>query len=118
MLLFLRKQDVLFVDVEYILMYMRIRNGVMLYSDKSQFDDIREWFNMSKVVFKCVFGYLMKNGKVYQENGWIYEKKQKVVQVFYFLYKNFINKILLCIIRGDRLFCQLKDRGSFCGYLY
>lgn len=64
------------VDVECILMYMRMRNGVMLYSDKSQFDDIRECFNMSKVVFKCVLGYLMKNGKVYQENGWIYEKKQ------------------------------------------
>lgn len=31
-----------------------------------------------------------------------------------FLYKNFTNKILLRIIRGDRLFCQLKDRGAFC----
>ncbi|MBD5026291.1 hypothetical protein GUF51_16570, partial [Xanthomonas citri pv. citri] len=45
------------------------------YSDKSQPDDIRERFNMSKAAFKRALGHLMKNGKVYQENGWTYEKK-------------------------------------------
>ncbi|MCY8129802.1 hypothetical protein MOC33_12215, partial [Bacillus spizizenii] len=70
-----RKQDALSVDAEYILTYMRTRNGAMPYSDKSQPDDIRERFNMSKAAFKRALGHLMKNGKVYQENGWTYEKK-------------------------------------------
>lgn len=39
--------------------------GVMLFWDKSYLEDICECFNMSKVVFKCVFGKLMKEGKVY-----------------------------------------------------
>lgn len=62
------------VDAECILTYMRMRNGAMPYSDKSQPDDIRERFNMSKAAFKRALGHLMKNGKVYQENGWTYEK--------------------------------------------
>lgn len=70
-----RKQDAMSVDAECILTYMRMRNGAMPYSDKSQPDDIRERFNMSKAAFKRALGHLMKNGKVYQENGWTYEKK-------------------------------------------
>ncbi|MCY9014278.1 S1 RNA-binding domain-containing protein [Bacillus inaquosorum] len=70
-----RKQDAMSVDAEYILTYMRTRNGAMPYSDKSQPDDIRERFNMSKAAFKRALGHLMKNGKVYQEDGWTYEKK-------------------------------------------
>lgn len=69
-----RKQDAMSVDAECILTYMRTRNGAMPYSDKSQPDDIRERFNMSKAAFKRALGHLMKNGKVYQENGWTYEK--------------------------------------------
>lgn len=46
-----RKQDAMSVDAECILTYMRMRNGAMPYSDKSQPDDIRERFNMSKAAF-------------------------------------------------------------------
>ncbi|WP_196769342.1 CvfB family protein [Bacillus amyloliquefaciens] len=70
-----RKQDALSVDAEEILTYLRSRNGAMPYGDKSHPDDIRERFNLSKAAFKRALGHLMKNGKVYQEDGWTYEKQ-------------------------------------------
>ncbi len=47
----------------------------MPYGDKSHPDDIRERFHLSKAAFKRALGHLMKNGKVYQEDGWTYEKQ-------------------------------------------
>lgn len=70
-----RKQDALSVDAEQILTYMRTRNGAMPYGDKSDPEDIRQRFQMSKAAFKRALGHLMKNNKVYQENGWTYEKQ-------------------------------------------
>lgn len=70
-----RKQDALSVDAEEILTYLRSRNGAMPYGDKSDPDDIRERFHLSKAAFKRALGHLMKNGKVYQKDGWTYEKQ-------------------------------------------
>ncbi|WP_342499438.1 S1 RNA-binding domain-containing protein [Bacillus sp. FSL W7-1034] len=70
-----RKQDALSVDAEEILTYMRTRNGAMPYGDKSNPEDIRERFQMSKAAFKRALGHLMKNDLVYQKEGWTYEKK-------------------------------------------
>ncbi|KAA6453346.1 S1 RNA-binding domain-containing protein [Bacillus swezeyi] len=70
-----RKQDALSVDAEDILSYMRSRNGAMPYWDKSDPEDIKTRFNMSKAAFKRALGHLMKQDKVYQEEGWTYEKK-------------------------------------------
>ncbi|MCM3229435.1 CvfB family protein [Bacillus altitudinis] len=70
-----RKQDALSVDAEEILTYMRTRNGAMPYGDKSDPEDIRERFQMSKAAFKRALGHLMKNDLVYQKEGWTYEKK-------------------------------------------
>ncbi|MFI8722180.1 S1 RNA-binding domain-containing protein [Bacillus altitudinis] len=70
-----RKQDALSVDADEILTYMRTRNGAMPYGDKSDPEDIRERFQMSKAAFKRALGHLMKNDLVYQKEGWTYEKK-------------------------------------------
>ncbi|KDE32359.1 S1 RNA-binding domain-containing protein [Bacillus altitudinis] len=70
-----RKQDALSVDAEEILTYMRTRNGAMPFGDKSDPEDIRERFQMSKAAFKRALGHLMKNDLVYQKEGWTYEKK-------------------------------------------
>ncbi len=70
-----RKQDVLDEDSEVIIAYLELRNGAMPYSDKSSPDDIKERFHLSKASFKRALGRLMKEGKVYQEEGWTYLKK-------------------------------------------
>ncbi|MDM5297477.1 S1 RNA-binding domain-containing protein [Bacillus pumilus] len=70
-----RKQEALTVDAEEILTYLRNRNGAMPFSDKSDPEDIRERFQMSKAAFKRALGHLMKHQQVYQEEGWTYEKK-------------------------------------------
>ncbi|GIN74179.1 hypothetical protein J14TS2_46540 [Bacillus sp. J14TS2] len=56
--------------------YLLGRGGSMPYSDKSQPDDIKKRFNMSKGAFKRALGKLLKEGKIYQEDGWTYTKKQ------------------------------------------
>lgn len=73
--LFPRKQDKMSDDAEEILAYMEGRNGAMPYSDKSHPDDILEQFGMSKGAFKRALGGLMKQKKVYQEDGWTYITK-------------------------------------------
>ncbi|ASB90153.1 S1 RNA-binding domain-containing protein [Bacillus sonorensis] len=70
-----RKQDAMPVDAEEILTYLRSRNGAMPYWDKSDPEDLKARFNMSKAAFKRALGHLMKQGKIYQEDGWTYEKK-------------------------------------------
>ncbi|MBS4174474.1 S1-like domain-containing RNA-binding protein [Bacillus sp. FJAT-49736] len=54
--------------------YMESRGGRMPYWDKSTPEDIAARFNMSKASFKRGLGKLMKEGKVYQEDGWSYFK--------------------------------------------
>ena len=97
-----RKQDALSVDAEEILTYLRSRNGAMPYGDKSDPDDIRERFHLSKAAFKRALGHLMKNGKVYQKDGWTYENnkfsaKTSVNQnrCFYFLKSSYIPHLFI-----------------------
>ena len=61
-------------DAAAILSYLQSRGGSMPYSDKSQPEDIQARFHISKGAFKRAIGRLMKEGKVYQEEGWTYLK--------------------------------------------
>ncbi|MGG1396363.1 S1-like domain-containing RNA-binding protein [Bacillus salipaludis] len=70
-----RKEESLDQDGEIIYEYLMSRNGAMPYGDKSMPEDIKERFGLSKSSFKRALGKLMKEGKVYQENGWTYVKK-------------------------------------------
>ncbi|MEC1640411.1 S1 RNA-binding domain-containing protein [Schinkia azotoformans] len=72
-----RKHEAMGDDAEKIYAYMETRNGAMPYWDKSQPEDIEARFGMSKGAFKRALGKLMKEGKVYQENGWTYFKKEQ-----------------------------------------
>jgi len=69
-----RKQEALDEDATKILEYLDSRNGAMPYSDKSMAEDLNDRFNMSKSSFKRAIGRLMKEGRVYQEEGWTYKK--------------------------------------------
>jgi predicted RNA-binding protein (virulence factor B family) len=70
-----RKQESLELDAARIYEYLMSRNGAMPYTDKSMPEDIKERFGLSKAAFKRALGKLMKEGKVYQEGSWTYEKK-------------------------------------------
>ncbi|MCP8968277.1 CvfB family protein [Ectobacillus ponti] len=67
-----RKQEGMEEDAERIYEYMEGRGGAMPFGDKTGAEDIKERFNMSKGAFKRALGKLMKDGKVYQEEGWTY----------------------------------------------
>jgi uncharacterized protein len=69
-----RKQEALDEDATKILEYLDSRNGAMPYGDKSMAEDITTRFAMSKSSFKRALGRLMRDGKVYQEEGWTYKK--------------------------------------------
>ena len=70
-----RKEEVLDKDAQLILDYLITRKGAMPYGDKSMPEDIKERFNLSKGSFKRALGKLMKENKVYQEEGWTYLKE-------------------------------------------
>lgn len=70
-----RKHETISDDAEKIYAYLQSRNGSMPYSDKSLPEDIEERFGMSKGAFKRALGKLMKEGKVYQEGHWTYQKQ-------------------------------------------
>ncbi|HWJ78517.1 MAG TPA: S1-like domain-containing RNA-binding protein [Niallia sp.] len=72
-----RKEEALDQDAQQILDYLITRNGAMPYGDKSMPEDIKERFNLSKGSFKRALGKLMKENKVYQEEGWTYLKKEE-----------------------------------------
>ncbi len=71
------KQDKMQDDSQIILQYLQIRGGAMPYSDKSTPDDIKRTFEMSKAAFKRALGKLMKDGEIYQEDGWTYTSDRK-----------------------------------------
>ncbi|TYR79544.1 hypothetical protein FZC66_15765 [Priestia megaterium] len=71
-----RKQESMDLDAQALYDYMESRGGAMPFGDKSYPEDIRVRFNMSKAAFKRALGKLMKEGKVYQEEGWTYFKKE------------------------------------------
>lgn len=70
-----RKEEALDKDSQQILDYLIMRKGAMPYGDKSMPEDIKERFNLSKGSFKRALGKLMKENKVYQEEGWTYLKE-------------------------------------------
>jgi len=70
-----RKQESQDNDAARIYEYLLGRNGAMPYGDKSNPEDIKERFGLSKAAFKRALGKLIKEGKVYQEAGWTYVKK-------------------------------------------
>lgn len=72
-----RKHEALDQDSEAILNYLALRNGSMPYGDKSTPEDIQERFQMSKASFKRALGRLMKEGRIYQEEGWTYKKEEQ-----------------------------------------
>ncbi|MBU8905614.1 CvfB family protein [Desertibacillus haloalkaliphilus] len=56
--------------------YLQQRGGAMPYWDKSPSEDIKKRFGISKAAFKRALGKLMKENKVYQEEGWTYAKEK------------------------------------------
>lgn len=75
--LFPRKQDKMLGDAERIYNYLESRDGAMPYWDKSYPEDIEARFGISKGAFKRALGKLIKDNKVYQEDGWTYIKAGK-----------------------------------------
>ncbi|MEH7400548.1 MULTISPECIES: CvfB family protein [Bacillaceae] len=55
--------------------YMMSRGGAMPYWDKSDAEDIKVRFKISKASFKRAMGRLLKENKIYQEDGWTYAKE-------------------------------------------
>ena len=49
---------------------LKSRNGRMPYCDDTPTEIIKTKFGISKAAFKRALGRLMKEGKVYQEDGW------------------------------------------------
>lgn len=56
--------------------YLKTRGGSMPYTDKSEAEDIRKRFSISKASFKKALGKLMKEGKIIQKDGWTHIKDQ------------------------------------------
>ncbi len=63
------KQEGMKEDADLILEYLIERGGSIPFHDKSDADDIRKTFRISKSAFKRAIGKLMKEGKVIQQNG-------------------------------------------------
>jgi uncharacterized protein len=70
------KQEGYVEDSEAILQVLRDRGGAMPFSDDTNPDVIRTRFKISKAAFKRAMGKLMKEGLVYQEEGWTYLKQR------------------------------------------
>ncbi len=68
------KQHSMEEDAEAILKHLHENNGVIPFSDKSDPEDIRATFKISKAAFKRALGRLMKEGKIEQKNGDTYLK--------------------------------------------
>ncbi len=64
-------------DSEKLLHILEQRRGAMPYWDKTPPDIIMKQFNLSKAAFKRALGKLLKDGLIYQEDGWTYIKKQE-----------------------------------------
>ncbi|MFA1821919.1 S1 RNA-binding domain-containing protein [Virgibacillus oceani] len=71
------KQHSIGSDAETILEHLEANNGVIPLSDKSDPEDIRATFQISKAAFKRALGSLMKEGKIEQINGNTYMRGNK-----------------------------------------
>jgi uncharacterized protein len=70
-----RKQERLGDDAEKIYAFIEEHNGEIPYWDKTDPEVIKETFHMSKAAFKRAMGRLIKEGKVYQQDGSTYIKE-------------------------------------------
>ncbi|WP_010532071.1 S1-like domain-containing RNA-binding protein [Lentibacillus jeotgali] len=68
----LLKQQSMQEDADDILKQLEQNSGVIHFSDKSDSEDIRGTFGISKAAFKRALGKLMKEGKIEQRNGKTY----------------------------------------------
>lgn len=68
------KQHSMGDDADAILEHLEGHEGIIPFSDKSDPDDIRGTFNISKAAFKRALGKLMKEGKIEQRDGNTYLK--------------------------------------------
>lgn len=69
------KQHGMLEDADAILQHLQENDGMIPFSDKSDPDDIRGTFNISKAAFKRALGKLMKEGKIEQHDGETHLKK-------------------------------------------
>ncbi len=65
-----QKENAMEDDAQAILDTLQSRNGRMPYCDDTPTEIIKAKFGISKAAFKRALGRLMKEGKIYQENGW------------------------------------------------
>ena len=70
-----QKEVAILGDSDTILEFLGGHNGVMPYGDKTDAEIIKRTFGLSKSAFKRALGKLMKEGKVYQEDGFTYLKE-------------------------------------------
>ncbi|MBM7552574.1 S1 RNA-binding domain-containing protein [Thalassobacillus pellis] len=63
------KQESMIDDADLIMEYLEEAGGEIPFSDKSDPDDIRGTFHISKAAFKRALGKLMKENKVIQQDG-------------------------------------------------
>lgn len=68
----LQKENALIADAEEIFAYLQKRSGKMPYCDSTPLEIIKQKFGISKAAFKRALGHLMKEGKIYQQDGWTY----------------------------------------------
>lgn len=64
-----RKEHAYNEDAEKIYQYLKEHKGYMPYTDKSDPEEIKQVFNISKAAFKRALGKLMKENKIVQEDG-------------------------------------------------
>lgn len=72
MSLLLQKEFAITEDAQVVLAYLETSGGSMPLGDKSSPEEIKKTFKLSKSAFKRALGGLMKEGKVYQKEGWTY----------------------------------------------
>jgi hypothetical protein len=65
-----QKENAMVDDAQTLLDTLQSRNGRMPYCDDTPTEIIKARFGISKAAFKRALGRLMKEGKVYQEDGW------------------------------------------------
>jgi uncharacterized protein len=70
------KQEGMDTDAQEILDYITENGGVMPFGDKSDPEDIRSVFKISKASFKRALGKLMKEGKIEQRDGSTFLKEE------------------------------------------
>ena len=66
------KEEARALDADRLLALLEEHNGKMPYTDNTSPAVIKDRFQISKAAFKRALGYLMKEGRVYQQDGWTY----------------------------------------------